>query len=132
MKSIALILVLATAPTGIETEGGLFDARLQRAQRAEQSAEGSAYRNQLWSSVGAHVSASMQRCFPRDRKADTLSLVLVGDITREGRLQNGEVRPATSMTRCFAQAVGELAFPAPPAAFQDHGMPFAIEMAITP
>ena len=130
MRIIVLILAFA-GPLIARAENDSFGSRIQRADIVEASQEGAEYQKSLWSKIGNNAASAMQNCFPKSKKTDATSFVLVGDVTKICHLENIEVRPNTPMTRCFAAKLSNNQFPEPPEAFIENGMPLVIKVRVT-
>jgi hypothetical protein len=107
-----------------------FDARVGLGEEAEQKEEFKTYHSVMIRQVGDHFAETMRSCFAVVENPETAAFVLVADITAEGRAGAIEVRPATSVARCFAAGFAKAAFPLPPP-YPDHdGFPITIKMRI--
>lgn len=128
---LALLVVLLPV-TGTAFADGSFIDRAKRAKLVEDSPEGQAYQQELWSHVGDYTAAVMQRCFPNESEVDTDSFTLVADVSPSGHLSNVELEPSTPMSRCFAKNFSQAPFPVPAASFGEAGIPIIINMKIKP
>jgi hypothetical protein len=109
-----------------------FSARVEKAKAVKATPEGQRYEKALEEQVGVFASSIVQRCFPRDSKADTASFTLVGNVLPNRTLSRMEIRPVTKMSECFASGFVNSPFPQPPDSFGADGIPIEINMQITP
>lgn len=131
MKLIPLYIAFLL-PLVALANGRSFEERVRQAKQIEQTPNGMAYQKVLWKQTGDYAAKAMQHCFPRGTQLDTNAFTLVGDVGRDAHLHDVEVRPATSMSRCFAGAFSLAPFPPVPSAFVRTGLPLEIDMKVGP
>ncbi len=128
----SIIILASLLPFVAFAEDESFSARVQQAKLAEASPDGAAYQKILWKQIGDYTASVMQQCFPKGVKTDTNAFTLVGDVGHDSKLHKVEVRPATPMSRCFANSFAAAPFPQPSEAFDANGVPLEIDMKIKP
>ena len=131
MKILLLFLALLL-PLQALTHERSFDDRVRQAKQLEDTPDGKAYQKILWEQAGEYTAKAMQRCFPTGAQLDTNTFTLVGDVGGDAHLHAVEVRPATSMSRCFADSFSLAPFPHIPDAFVRTGFPLEIDMRVKP
>jgi hypothetical protein len=117
---------------GVAIAGHSFSERVHRAKLVEESPDGKAYQQVLWTQIGDYTAAVMQQCFKKGAKADTSFFALVGDVLPNRSLSGVEVKPKTNMSQCFADGFSRASFPQPSASFGEDGIPIEIDMKIKP
>ena len=105
---------------------GDISARIAESKAAEASPEGREFTRSLWPVYGT----AMRNCVPpgSNDPANLGAFVLVGRMSRDGRLTDVEVQPETKISRCFAAQLYQAHFPSPP----KSDYPVHIEMKVTP
>lgn len=78
------------------------------------------------------VTTAIAACVPATGNAAG-KFILVADITRAGILTNGEVRPATTLSQCFAKTFLAAHLPPPPLpSYAKINYPLVIELDLRP
>lgn len=108
-----------------------FEARVEMGKKAEQDERFRAFHSAFEQQAGPHFAETMKSCFDVTPNPDTISFVLVADITGGGAAQSIEVKPETNIASCFAAGFAHAPFPPAPG-YPDHdGFPIVIDMHIS-
>jgi hypothetical protein len=122
VMKIALAVMLTTASTLIHAT--TFEERVRLGLEAEQK-----YRHgdHMFGSTVDQLAEHMRACIAASPNHQIKSFTLVADYTQAGRAINVEVRPAVSLTTCFAEKFGRTQFPKFPRDIGRSSLPFAHE-----
>lgn len=129
---ILLVLLALLFPLQALAHKQSFDDRVRQAKQMEDTPDGKAYQMILWEQAGDYTAKAMQHCFPKGAQLDTHTFTLVGDVGGDAHLHAVEVRPATSMSRCFSDSFSHAPFPKVPDAFMRTGLPLEIDVKVKP
>lgn len=127
MSRVTLALIAVTASADAAT----FEERLERANAAFDSEQGGAYQKQL----GPNIQRAIRQCAPGGPAGKGLSgkLVLVADVSADGKIRNPMVRPETRASTCIVEALSAQSLPAPPDRLLLDGVaPLSVEIFIVP
>ena len=114
-----LLVLLASLAHGGES----FEARAQRANDLEKTAEGQGYQDAMWPLVGPVLADVSSQCVPEDSALEGQAFTLIVTISADGSPRDIEVRPRTKATKCIATRIARAPFPKPPQAFSVSGLP---------
>jgi len=121
---MALLLLIA-----VVAEAENMDSRISEAKSVTSSSTGKSYDALLSPSIGKAIKT----CVPpgSTSPANLGNFTLVAYVAADGSTREIEVRPSTSISKCFAQKFSSLKMPAPPEALiAKNGVPIVVEMSI--
>jgi hypothetical protein len=123
MRTFLLTSLIALAATPSPAAPS-FDARIAAAEAAISAPGGFAYDTALVPAVHAAVLP----CVPAGGDpARGGGFTLVADVDAQGRVHAADVRPSSSIARCFAKNLGAVRLRPPPAS-PTHAWPIVIRM----
>jgi len=130
VKTILFAVLMLVSATAAAAES--FDQRVAIAKSLEDTPQGQAYDQILFGAIGEYIQKAMQKCFPRETKADTVRFTLVADILANKTAARVEVQPNTKMAACFRDKFVSAPFPALPAYAKEGTLPIFMDVKIEP
>lgn len=107
-----------------------FDARVRLAQEAETDERFKTYRPAMLRRAGRQLARTMRHCIAASPQPAQKSVVLVADISAEGRATAVEVKPDNAVAGCVARGFAAASYPRPPAYPGRSGFPVTMKMRV--
>lgn len=127
MNRLIAALFLISASVNAAT----FEDRVNAAYAALETEQGEAYEKKL----RPFIQETIKKCAPAGsvQKQPSGKIVLVADVSAEGKIFNSIVKPETSTAKCISKEFSARILPAPPNALIADGMaPLIVEIFNVP
>lgn len=109
-----------------------FAVRVQLAREVEMDERFKTYHAAMVRRAGRHIARTMRSCRAAMPAAERKPVVLVADITPDGRATAIEARPDNAAARCLVTGLAAIHYPKPPAYPERTGFPVSMKIGVVP